>query len=271
MKKLIPANEVKKIQLSILESIDNFCQSKNLRYSLAYGTLIGAIRHKGYIPWDDDIDIMMPRPDYERLMSEYPGFNKYYSVQNYKNDDSYYLGFCKVYDNRTEEIIFPTRTGVFVDIFPVDGVPSSQEELQGYINKKRRLVCRDLLYTAENNSFRTGNRLLITMKTLIKRLISKNRRDAIKELDELYNAYPFEESETVGSIIVETGSYGYFNRKMFESYIDVDFENLVVKCIADYDTFLHDRFGDYMQLPPVEERIPGHNAEIYWKSPMSGE
>ena len=145
-RRLAPA-EIKSLQMEILCSIHNFCVNNNIRYSLAYGTLLGAIRHKGYIPWDDDVDILMPRPDYEKFLKLYPGYNKNHTVQTYINDDSYYLAFAKVYDNRTELIVFPTRTGVFVDIFPVDGLPDSVELSRRYYKDKLKLIFNDILFT----------------------------------------------------------------------------------------------------------------------------
>lgn len=87
--KPITTHELRKIQIEILKSIHNYCQENNLRYSLAYGTLLGAVRHKGFIPWDDDIDIMMPRPDYEQFLKGYRGYNEFYQVQDYCTDHSY--------------------------------------------------------------------------------------------------------------------------------------------------------------------------------------
>ena len=133
--KELSKNEIKTIQLDILQSIHQFCETNNIRYSLAYGTLLGAIRHKGYIPWDDDIDVMMPRPDYERFIQNYPNFCDRNIVQTYNNDNSYYLWCAKVYDNRTEQITFPTRSGVCVDVFPIDGLPDNLEDVRKYIKK----------------------------------------------------------------------------------------------------------------------------------------
>ena len=265
--KQLSGKEIKEIQLEILKSIHNFCSERNIRYSLAYGTLLGAVRHKGYIPWDDDVDIMMPRPDYERFIKEYPDFNNHYMVQTYINDESYYLAFAKVYDNRTEQIIFPTKTGVFVDVFPIDGIPENIAERDIYIKSKLTLVFKNILYTCKNNVFRPGNKIFNTIKYIVKRIMYPSRKQAIIKLNKLWNSNLFDSSKYAG-VIVDVDALehrGQVEREIFEKYITASFEGVEFKIIENYDIFLSSQYGDYMQLPPEEERVPGHAAPVYWK------
>lgn len=266
MRQNVDKEEIKKIQLDILQSIHQFCVEHQLRYSLAFGTLLGAVRHKGYIPWDDDIDIMMPRPDYDRFISEYQGTHEHYVVQTYKNDESYFLSLAKVYDNRTEQIIFPTKTGVFVDIFPIEGLPDTEEKAKQYIDQYCKIVFHDILYTCKNNEYRPGNKLFNAFKYIIKRILYPSRQNGIKKLDTLINTYPYKTSAHAGFVLVETGMKGYLEKGLFEQYTLLPFEGKEFYAIANYDAFLKKRYGDYMQLPPEEERVPGHEAEVYWKS-----
>lgn len=263
--RVLSKSEIQTIQLDILQSIHQFCEANDIRYSLAYGTLLGAIRHKGYIPWDDDIDVMMPRPDYERFVKEYQGICDRYVVQTYNNDNSYYLWCAKVYDNRTEQITFPTRSGVCVDVFPIDGLPDNLEDVRKYIKKKRKLFFRRLVFTCHNNSYRPGNKLFNAFKYIIKRILVPSRYAVIKEIEQLYKSYPYTTSNYVGDIIDLFGERGWLKKEIFEQYTTTAFENLQVKIIKDYDVFLRARYGDYMQLPPEEERVPGHSAPVYWK------
>lgn len=258
--------EIKTIQLEMLDSIDAFCKEHSLRYSLSFGTLIGAIRHKGYVPWDDDIDIMMPRPDYERFIKEYQGYNKRYNVQTYKNDSSYYLWFAKVYDNRTEQIIFPTKTGVFVDVFPIDGFPNTEKEAKAFLKKKFDVVFHDILYTCNNNSYRDGNKLLNALKSMIKRILYPSRKQAIAKLDAIIDEYPYEQSIFAGVHSNVVWERSRFPKGIFEEYTSVLFEGRNMSVIKAYDTFLTSYYGDYMQLPPENERVPGHAAPVYWKT-----
>lgn len=259
--------EIKEIQLEILCNIDSFCERNNIRYSLAYGTLLGAIRHKGYIPWDDDIDVMMPRPDYERFLNEFPKINDRFQLQTYINDDSYFLAFAKVYDNRTEQIIFPTRTGVFVDIFPVDGIPEDLPKRDQYINRKLKLIYKDILYTCNNLSYRPGNKLFNVIKYYLKQIITPQRDKTISKLDELWKKYPFESSKFVGVIVdVDAKVHkGQVRRDVFEKYTTAVFEDKEFKIIENYKEFLQSQYGDFLQLPPEEDRVPGHAAPVYWK------
>lgn len=262
--KLLTTSEIKKIQLEILDSIHHFCINNNLRYSLAFGSLLGAVRHKGYIPWDDDIDIMMPRPDYEQFCKLYNGYKKNHTVQTYENDQSYYLAFAKVYDNRTEEIIFPTRTGVFVDVFPIDGLPLDESERILYGKKKLKLIFYDVLYTCKNNAYRPGNKWFNAIKYVGKRLLYPSRSRAIKKINNLCLQYPYETSEYVDIVTGYSNDRGV-KKDIFERYIIVDYEDIKVNIIKDYDTMLVKWFGDYMKLPPKEQQVPGHKTNVYWK------
>ena len=101
MKPITDISEIRAIQLDIMQDIHDFCEQNSIRYFLCAGTLIGAIRHNGYIPWDDDIDIMMPRPDYDRFMDIYNSKGGYYKFIDHKINNKYALPFGKVYDDRT--------------------------------------------------------------------------------------------------------------------------------------------------------------------------
>ena len=131
MRKYIDSEESKRIQLEILDGIDRFCTQRGLRYSLAYGTLIGAVRHKGFIPWDDDIDLMMPRPDYDRLRKEFQA-DGLYLVDLADRDDCVetFLKVCKSGTVMVDKNFGRELWGVNVDVFPVDGAPS--EDLAGH-------------------------------------------------------------------------------------------------------------------------------------------
>ena len=126
MKEISPA-EFRVHMMDILQDMQRFCDEKGLRYYLSYGSLLGAVRHKGFIPWDDDIDIWMPRPDYERFAKEYD--HPYYKVLSAWTDKNYPLDFPKVHDIRTKVVEEggDGEWGVFVDIFILDGIHSPEE------------------------------------------------------------------------------------------------------------------------------------------------
>ena len=125
-----PIEELKLLQREVLDDIVQFCQEHGLRYTLAYGTLLGALRHKGYIPWDDDIDIHMPRPDYEKFLSLYNNRNSDDSVVTHEMDRRYHVPFAKVYRKGTivKEFFYKQSVfGAYVDIFPIDGIKDERQ------------------------------------------------------------------------------------------------------------------------------------------------
>ena len=136
--KKIDIVEAKKMMLDILKTVAKFCDENNLRYFIFYGTYLGALRHKGYIPWDDDIDIAMPRPDYEKFMEIFHAENL--AVWTWRKDNKYLLPFAKVYDTRTEvheNADFGETFGVNIDIFPLDGLPKKQSQIKRRVEYMR--------------------------------------------------------------------------------------------------------------------------------------
>jgi lipopolysaccharide cholinephosphotransferase len=126
----ITQDELKSIQLDLLQKTADFCEANGIRYFLCGGTLLGAIRHKGYIPWDDDIDIVMPRPDYERFCKTFNQPDSVYKVKSLLTHPDYACAFAKVYDNRTmlKELHYKgVHFGVYIDVLPVDGVKDSAQ------------------------------------------------------------------------------------------------------------------------------------------------
>lgn len=250
--------EVKQLQLDILSSVHDFCDSNGLRYSLAGGTLLGAVRHKGFIPWDDDIDILMPRPDYELFIQKYQ--KEHHVVQNYITDKGYFFLFTKIYDDRTTIIEDRTKTGVCIDVFPVDGLPN-KEEATNYIDRQNEYV-EELKKNTQYFKFRKGH--FLKLRYYIKLLIYPSRESTIKKLEELHNTYKFESSSYAGAV---SGMYGIrelLESDVFKEYIDLPFEDRSFKCLAQYDKYLTSLYGDYMLLPPEEKRVGDHNFTAYW-------
>lgn len=259
----VTLEEMRTIQLDILDKIHDYCEKNNLRYSLSGGTLLGAVRHQGYIPWDDDIDIMMPRPDYEKFFANFNGAYKDLTAQYYKNDKTISYVFGKVYNNKTELIEDNLdRTGVFVDVFPIDGMPDTIEDTLSF-RKKTLLFLEALKKTVQYFKFRKGP--LLKLKYYIKILYYPPRQKTILEYDKLLRTIPFDEKEYAGVIY---GQYGIKERlkcEVFKSYIDLPFEGKKRKCIKHYDEYLSSLYGNYMELPPESERVRHHLHKSYWK------
>lgn len=262
MMKEITIEESKKIQLMILDSIDQFCKSNNLRYSLAYGTLIGAVRHRGFIPWDDDIDIMMPRPDYDKFLKLFKKENL--KVQYYGNDKTCPMAFAKVIDDRTL-VLQPKnlfRTGIWVDVFPIDGYPIEDggRYFKEISQKVHSLTKSRSLLRAE--FFKPTHVLAFIVKHI---LDPRSRRKIVNDYESLVYSHDFENSDYLGCSCCMDGYNEIMPSYVFKKYVMLKFEDKEYSCIKEYDLFLKNMYGDYMVLPPIEEQVGHHDYKMYWK------
>lgn len=258
MKRKVTMAELRQIQLDILDKIHEFCIEEGLRYSLGGGTLLGAVRHKGCIPWDDDIDIMLPRPDYDRFLNEFEGMCPHYVVQHYKNDDNYPLPFAKVYDDRTILIDKYISTGAFVDVFPIDGLPD-ELSINSYIKRMDNLIISVFRNTKSVTMYSSF------LRRWIKRLLFHSHTKSVERLEAYLHSYDFDSSSYAGAIIGRYHEKEYMQSKVFKKYVDINFESKTYKAIADYDLYLSKHYGNYMELPPKEKQIRDHSFEVWWK------
>lgn len=264
MKEITDLNEIKNIELDILQQVHDFCEKNNIRYSLCGGTLIGAIRHKGFIPWDDDIDIMMLRSDYERFVSTFKMNG--YSVHNYKNDKGYLNTFAKVYNDKTLVIENGvTHESVYVDVFPVDDFPNN-----GWATKSTLAFRKFLFRFATYKSIPLFSKKYSIVKQAavhaIRFLSAPFSAHTISAIINKYCARFHEKSPVFRGVLV----FGYDAREIldanvFDEYIDLDFEGRKFKTIKNYNAYLKSIYGDYMKLPPEEERVGHHDIVAYWK------
>lgn len=262
--------EFKQIQLNILASLHQFCSENGIKYSLAYGSLIGAIRHKGFIPWDDDIDVFLLREDYNKFISSFPKtYNDYYALVSMEIDEKWHRAYGKMFDNRTVEVE-NTRNlyqgvGVGIDIFPVDEVPDDISKWFRY-EKKRRFI---------RNAFTLKNLTISKERSIGKNLIILLGRLCLAPFSssffaKLMNIYG-QKYNGKGYNHVYENSMGYYNticpwnKSDFEEIMDASFEGLTIKIMRGYDNLLSNVYGDYMKLPPEEKRVSHHSFEAYWK------
>lgn len=268
--------EMQNFELDILKDFHEFCVSNNIRYSLDGGTLIGAIRHKGFIPWDDDIDVVLPRPDYEKLCSLYQ--SEKYRLKCFQNDKNCYLGFARIYDFKytTFDTRYPwckdKNVGLWIDIFPADGAPDNEDELQKLYGKvlEYRMKTMKPRYAKAHFSFHGSiHSNLSILKWKILTLNGAFARKYTKRLIETAQTYAFGSTSRFASltIIGEPSEHTHCQMSAWEECKLVDFENTKLYIMGGYDEFLRIFFGDYMQLPPEEERIPKQQSYIkfYWK------
>lgn len=257
----VTSEELKNIMLDLLQKTADFCEKNNIRYFLCGGTLIGAIRHKGFIPWDDDIDIAMPRPDYDRFISMFNQPGNYYQVIDMSNDKQYGFPYAKIHDTRTfvDELQYKKEHfGIFIDIFPIDGVGEDEQVF-------RILRWRKILHTKKANYYqRTITKKIIN--TLGKFLLLPfSVHDIVKKMDSIARKYPFGSMPKAGAIINPYGTREIVDLSVFDSAVPKEFEGREYMVPVGYDTWLRSIYGDYMQLPPEDKRHSPHVCVAYWK------
>ncbi len=245
--------EVRSIQLSILKEVTDFCDEHAITYSLCGGTLLGAVRHQGYIPWDDDIDIMLPRPEYERLMTSF--ISESLTLYNISTE-GYDKPYAKISDNITRKVgtnVNSYEIGINIDAFPIDGFPDSSILTFLHIKKitlwKQMYAIKRIRFDKSRSSIRKF--ILIIIKSVLSFIPEKL---ILKVIIKMAKKYPFESSEHAGIAV-----WGYKEREvcpkpLFHKQIEVLFEGNYFKAWGDYNTYLSNIYGEYMKLPPVEER-----------------
>lgn len=267
MKKLELA-DVKQIELDILIYLDQVCKKHNLRYFLCGGTMLGAVRHKGFIPWDDDIDILMPRPDYKQLIEILKKEHGRYTVCDTK-DEGYYYNFAKVVDSKTKLVEnghnLIANMGVYVDIFPLDGMPSDPKEREEHFKQLDKL--RKRINTFSFTKPKLCKNIFFYIKKYA--IYIKNKYSDLGNVQQAYEQlaeqYAYDESEFLYATGGAYGAKEIFKKEIFAKSVQLEFEGHFFPAPAAFDTYLKQLYNDYLQLPPVEKRVTHHNFDAWYK------
>ena len=251
-------------QLEILKVIDAFCKDHEIKYSLYAGTLLGAVRHQGFIPWDDDLDICMTRHEYNRFIKQWLQEGpEGYIIQNKEIDHNFQQSFTKIRKDHTTFLQYKSEcgryhTGIFVDVFPIDRLPD------GAI--RRRIFCLDCLlyqlYTREyvpplsNGFVKLATAILLKLTAILgrekcrkwhfKRIVRYNR-------NKNYSMVAIEVVKTLKQVLPSD---------LMRSYVELPFEDMTCMCVKKWDSYLRIKFGDYWKLPPKEERGWRHHPLV---------
>jgi len=258
MKKITDIQELRSIQMGILDHVHQFCKANNIRYFLYSGTLIGAVRHKGYIPWDDDIDIGMPRADYERFLHAYEG-STHYQLLNPRRERNYFYTFAKVIDRRTRMKETETKgfeIGVYIDVFPIDYVTDDMKERQRIFSLKK------MLYKIRRCKISRSNYLHSRLAYLCYRYLPISVTTINRWIEDTI-ILP-EPTHTVCNMTeAGPGIEGCYDAEDIATEVDIEFEKHIYKAMGGYKNYLERTYGDYMQIPPENQRVT-HKFEAYW-------
>lgn len=266
----IGSEEMRRVQIEMLDALVDFCEKHHLTYYLSGGTLLGAVRHKGFIPWDDDIDVNMPRPDADRLIELTGGkLNDHVEIAAPFGPVPHAVGFMRLCDKR---YILNSRsrdgkasyyTNLFVDIFPIEGLPTDRKKVRRHYWIASGLITMRKLAYFQGVS---GRMQLTKVLRLMARPIAKlmGYRFWNRLLLNTARKYKYDECDYVGVVTSNFHTVEeYIEREGYGEPVKVEFEGKLYNAPANTHKYLANLYGDYMKLPPVEERGDHHRFRVY--------
>ena len=256
--------KLKGVQLEIFDHFLDFCQKHNLQYQLGWGTLLGAVRHKGFIPWDDDLDVCMPAKDYYRFINEYQDENGFH-LDCREKDSRCWQSFAKLMKDGTvyEEYVkqrCDMAKGIFIDIFPIVSFPSPSRKFK-FLARKAYLYMLNVKCLPKQflpvPGTKPNHPIIGKMARFLSRLAffwcSREKATAIRNKSMRKHAF-----ENTGWVNASDVIFQIAPAELFEGESTVEFEGRKVKAPANPDAMLKYLYGNYMEYPPEEERIPHH-------------
>lgn len=263
----IELKELQELELNILCEFDKFCVKNSLRYGITSGTLLGAVRHGGFIPWDDDIDVVMPRSDYEifkELFSKEEGIR--YGLASPYNNSEYIYEYIKVMDLSTKMIEMPLtkkiETHVYIDVFPVDGFPDNKIKQRIHlVHVKIYQYLYAILKRAKYKINKKQNKSSFFWKIIYRFNQKLPPYYLIEKLERVAKMYSYENSNYVG---VATGQWmkEILKKEEYDLSNQILFENRLFYTYKNPEIYLHSLYGDFIKLPPIEQRVSHDN--IVW-------
>lgn len=260
-------NRVQMTEKQILKKFISICEKYNLKYFVVFGTLLGVIRHKGFIPWDDDIDVAMPREDYDKFLEvAQKECGDSFFLQTVDTDQKYHLYFAKLRMRDTEFVESVLQDagsvgGFYIDIFPYDVIPDNEKECKKYMKKT---VFYGMLLSAnkvKEPQVAKGNMFVNFIKDVIwfilhygMKILGIKGEIIWKRCVEIFTEYKYSENKRMTTFSAEACKWIVYKEEI-ENLDWFEFEDLKVKVPRGYDTILKRNYGDYMKLPPMEQRV----------------
>lgn len=256
--------------IAVFKAFIKVCEQYQLQYFCIGGTLIGAIRHQGLIPWDDDIDVVMPRSDYDKFINLQISNDSTFEIVAMENSNDYYLPYAKFCDKESTILEYsdiPSVLGLFVDVFPLDAAHDNE-----IIRKQDLLSYKRLANKLHIQPKKTKDNLISSVKRLSRGQLrtawnefnlsynkGSKRQKLVYNFREILNKYSYKNASIVGNYGGMWGIKEFWKKDWFDSYLLHQFEDLQVRIPIEYDKVLKQVYGDYMKLPPIDKRVSHHN------------
>lgn len=260
--------EIQDVLREMLKLVDHICREEDIQYFLSGGTLLGAVRHQGFIPWDDDADLMMLRPDFERFLEAAPKYmNERYAVAHCRTTEGYIMPWIRIWDLKSH--VLPSRnvkTGMqhlFIDVFPIDALPANNT-LSNLFFKRIRSIDIMLKCSRRSGYFYKGERLQWMKKIIMKISAIRSSASWANALDRAAKSGNLKKAKYAG--VVTVTHYGAKERmpiEVFRGTVPMSFEGETYPAPIGWETYLRGLYGDYMQLPPEEKRRSDHNLKAF--------
>lgn len=271
MKEITDLKTIQDIELKALQFIDSVCKKHKLRYFLAGGTLLGAVRHKGFIPWDNDVDIAMPRKDYEEFIRiiEQEYTDTPYRIARIRERNNYIYPFAKLYDDRTlmreEKYENPIEwLGIYIDLFPIDVMGDDMETaIHRFRAINRKLARYAACYTPLPHA--SLSQRCIRLYQRIKYTILGRER-CMNRLSKQLAALDYNQAVYIASTCGLRKEKEIMEQRFFSTSVDLDFEGLRLPAPIGWHEYLQAMYGDYMQLPPESARVAPHDVTVLIKN-----
>lgn len=271
MKDITDIKERQEIAFGVLLYFKEFCERHQIRFFLAYGTLLGAVRHKGFIPWDDDVDVMLTRAEYERFIRVWSNdIHPYYKFMSMETDEEYFAPLAKMYDDRTILLqeygqIEKKKYGIYIDVYVIDKLPDDFTAASAYYKKCQTVRKQWGMAVRQYSAPYSSILHLIGRMPYMFYCKAYGPKYYMRKYKTLAQKYRDENTSHSGIVIYGEGiKKEFFEDRMFASPSIVEFDGHMFDAPSDVDFYLKQMYGNYMELPPVEERKV-HPSKTYWK------